>query len=331
MKVTRNEFNLDAHTGWTAELAAVTLPEFNGDSAAMTRLLEEMQSGLDSRLLMLNRKLDRLLGILADQTPTIGDPGGDEVQPAVVVTCLGSFRLKIDGIEVTQWRSGKARALFQYLVNRRRRLVSSDVLIEALWPDPDAVAARTSLKVAVHALRQVFSGMEGENSLSILAHEKGYQLNGKQLWLDVEEFERSYVLGRGLETEGHLAEALSWYTRAADLYRGDFLEDVWDEWVVFRRELLKDRYLFVLACLARAAADAGRFQDCIVRCQQLLEKDRCREDAYRMLMLCHSRLGQRSRVKSWYEFCVRALRAELDTTPEPTTIDMYHLALAGRA
>src|SRR4051812_12996929 len=47
------------------------------------------------------------------------------------------------------------------------------------------------------------------------------------------------------------------WERAADLYRGDFLADAWDDCIVFRREGLKDQYLYVLARLADAALEAG--------------------------------------------------------------------------
>jgi DNA-binding SARP family transcriptional activator len=160
-----------------------------------------------------------------------------------------------------------------------------------------------------------------------MAHEAGYQLSAADLWLDVEEFERCCVAGRRLERQGRMAEALGAYARAADLYAGDFLGDSWDDWVVFRREGLKDQYLFVVAKLADAALVDGDFQGCIVRCQQLLVHDRCREDTYRTLMLCHARLGQRDRVRCWYELCVRTLRSELGVEPEAETVALYRRAI----
>ena len=86
--------------------------------------------------------------------------------------------------------------------------------------------------------------------MSVQAHEAGYQLSAPDLWLDVEAFERYCVLGRRLESQGGQEDALAMFARAAALYRGDFLADVWDDWVVFRREGLKDQYLFAVARLA---------------------------------------------------------------------------------
>jgi DNA-binding SARP family transcriptional activator len=258
----------------------------------------------------------------------------------VAVSCFGLFTLLIDGVRVDIGRTGKTRALLQYLATHHGRPVPRERLIAELWPDPGAAAAATSLKVAVHALRQALqqlgpdpatagAGRPGTGGplVTVLAHEAGYQLCATGLWLDVEEFDRCCALGRRLERLGQTGAALDLYARAADLYQGDFLSDSWDDWVVFRREGLKDQYLFIVARLADAALADGDYQGCIERCQQLLAHDRCREDTYRTLMLCHGRLGQRDRVRCWYDLCVRTLRAELGVEPEPETRSLYLRAI----
>jgi DNA-binding SARP family transcriptional activator len=249
----------------------------------------------------------------------------------VAMYCFGTFRFYVDGTPVRGWRAGKTRALLQYLATHHDRPVPRETLIGELWPNPDAAAAGTSLKVAVHALRQALAQLPpappAAPALSVVAHEAGYQLSATDLWLDVEAFERCCALGRRLEARGRSADALPVFARAADLYSGDFLSDSWDDWVVFRREGLKDQYLFVVARLADAALAAGDFQGCIMRCQQLLVHDRCREDTYRTLMLCHARLGQRDRVRCWFDLCVRTLRAELGVGPEAETLRLYRRAI----
>src|SRR5262249_53531695 len=138
-------------------------------------------------------------------------------------------------------------------------------------------------------------------------------------------------LGAQLEANGQAVDALAMFDRAAELYRGDFLPDSWDEWAIFRREGLKDQYLFILAKLADARLRSGDFDSCIRLCRLLLEQDPCREDTYRMLMLCHAQLGQRGRVQRWFELCVQTLRSTLDIDPEPETLSVYQRARGGPA
>jgi DNA-binding SARP family transcriptional activator len=293
-----------------------------------------MTDAIEKRLAHLESQVAGVQRLLIQPTVHVAPFAETPLSAALVVCCLGPFRFRLGGMPVDDWRSGKARALFQYLVNHRGQPIPRDTLIETLWPDPVAAAPGTSLKVAVHLLRDVIARAQstvGEKvSLEVVSQGSCYLLKAADLWLDVEEFERCYALGRSWERQGQLTEALALYVRAAELYRGDFLEDLSDGWPTFRREALKDQYLFILAELATAAVNAGDYQDGIVWCQRLLAKDRCREDTYRTLMLCHARLGQRGRVQSWYELCVRTLQTELDCAPEPETEHAYRLALHGR-
>jgi two-component SAPR family response regulator len=294
----------------------------------------QLSGAIESRLTQLDNQVASLRRLIVQPAATSEPLRLGAISAVANVLCLGPFSYRLGGKLVDDWRSGKARTLFQYLVTHRGRPIPRDTLIEALWPNPSASAPGTSLKVAVHLLRQVIARVgvpEGtSDSLEIVSQDSCYRLNAASLWLDVDEFESCYATGRSFEAHRKPIEALASYARAAELYRGDFLEDLSDEWPTFRREALKDQYLFILARLAAAAAEAGDYQDGIIWCQRLLARDRCREDTYRTLMLCHARLGQRSRVRSWYELCVRTLKTELDCHPEPETEQTYRLAMAGR-
>ena len=54
----------------------------------------------------------------------------------VAVRCLGPLQVQAGTVDLTHWRSGKARSLFEYLVTHRGRVIPRDTLIEVLWPDP---------------------------------------------------------------------------------------------------------------------------------------------------------------------------------------------------
>jgi DNA-binding SARP family transcriptional activator len=295
--------------------------------------VEQLLDSIRQQEQRLNRQLEIAVGLLTgDASVRRGGRGTDEASDGtdalqhVHVRCFGQLELVIGGTAVREWRLGKARALFEYLVMHRGRPVGRDTLIEALWPDPDAVAGGNSLKVAVHSLRQTLQSVTRvtrTDAISVVAHESGYQLVAPALWLDVDEFERLCILGARSEHEHRHDDALQLYAAATELYRGDFLADSWDDWIVLRREGLKDQYLLMLGRLADAALDAGDYQTCIQRCRQILEQDRCREDAFRALMLCHTRLGQPGRVRRWYQLCTRMMRAELDLEPSSETVEIY--------
>ncbi len=264
----------------------------------------------------------------------LGGPPQLGVLPGLMrleVRCLGRFEVRSTWKQVERWQSVKAKSVFQYLVTRPREPVVKDVLMETLWPDCVPQAASNNLKAAMHGLRQILGGLfdRREGFPYVLFLQGSYAINPEvELWVDVEEFEQHWVLGRRLEREGKSAEAMREFELAEALYRGDYLVDEpYEEWTLLRREALKDTYLIILAKLADRSMEAADYESCLVYCQKILSKDPCREDAYRRLMCCYGRLGQRNRALHWYEICRRAIQTELDTTPGRETIALYHQLL----
>ncbi|MBE0431752.1 MAG: hypothetical protein IBX67_08000 [Dehalococcoidia bacterium] len=247
------------------------------------------------------------------------------------VRCLGRFDVSSGWRRVERWQSAKARSAFQYLMSRPREPVVKDILMDVIWPECDPQAASNNLKVAMHGVRQTISRLfhSSEGFPHILFLQGSYLTNPEiQLWVDVEEFEKHWRLGRRLEKEGKVAEAMWEFEQAEELYRGDYLEDEpYEEWTLLRREALKDVYLIILGKLADYSVRHADYESHITYCQKILAKDPCREDAYRWLMRCYSRLGQRNHALRWYEICRRTIQAELDTTPDQQTSALYQSLL----
>jgi DNA-binding SARP family transcriptional activator len=256
----------------------------------------------------------------------------DWSMPASInIHCFGRFEVRSPSGRVERWHSAKAKSVFQYLLIRPREPALRDTIMEALWPECSPQAAANSLKVAVHQLKSTLSGLGGEmeNFHQILFFQGSYLINPEmKLWIDVEEFERHWSAGRRFEKEQNAAEAIREYEHAEALYLGDYLvEELYEEWTLLRREALKDTYLIVLSKLAEHGILVNDYESCIHYSQKMLAQDNCREDAYRWLMSCYSRLGQRNRALRWYEICCRVIRNELEVSPDKRTADLYNRIL----
>jgi DNA-binding SARP family transcriptional activator len=265
---------------------------------------------------------------------------GQVVQPQTIpkpmrleVRCLGRFEIRSTWRQLERWQSLKVKSVIEYLMTRPRQPVIKDMLMEALWPDCDPQAANNNLKAAMHGLRQTLSCLldRPDNFPYILFLQGSYLVNPEvELWLDVEEFERHWKLGRHLEKEGKLTEAIREFELAEALYRGDYLEnEPYEDWTLLRRETLKDTYIFILGKLADYSVGDGDLESCIIYCQKILAKDSLREDAYRRLMCCYSRLGQRNRAVHWYEIYRRTIKAELDIPPDQEMVALHNRILNG--
>jgi two-component SAPR family response regulator len=244
------------------------------------------------------------------------------------VRCLGRFNVRSEFGQIDRWRSVKARSVFQYLLIRPRAPALKEMIMEALWPECSALAAANNLKAAVHQLKLTLNDLGGKKPdfQPVLFLQGSYALNQEtNLWIDVEEFEKHWACGRRLEKAQHLAEAMQEYEKAEALYQGDYLdEERYTDWTILRRETLKDIYLVVLNKLAGYGILIHDFERCIHYSQKMLDKDNCHEDAYRWLMYCYARLGQKNRALRWYEVCCRVIRSEMDAEPDKRTTGLFH-------
>ncbi len=255
-----------------------------------------------------------------------------QIAPALVIYCLGPFRVYQDDQPVANWPSGKGKCVFKYMAANRGHPIPKDVLMDLFWRDTDPNAARNNLNVAIHGLRQALRTMRPGFS-HILFQDDCYLLNpALGVWIDVEEFMQRYEAGQTLERQGKLAEAVREYEAAEGLYQGDFLEeDIYEEWPMARREGLKDSYLFILDRLNRHYLEERRYTICIHLSQKILAKDNCREEAHRRLMRCYSRQGERNLALRQYHACVETLARELEVSPTQETVALYDRIRRGEA
>jgi DNA-binding SARP family transcriptional activator len=245
--------------------------------------------------------------------------------PSLAVYCLGPFRVYQDDQLVTNWLSGKGKCIFKYMIAHRGRPIAKDILMDLFWRDANPEAARNNLNVAIYGLRQALRATQSDFS-HILFQDDHYLLNPAMgVWVDVEEFVQRYETGRTLEREGRLAEAVQEYEAAEGLYQGDlFEEDLYQDWLIPRREGLKDTYFVILSRLSRYHLKEKRYATSIHLCRKILAEDDCREDAHRCLMRCYSGQGQRNLALRQFHLCVETLARVLDVSPTPDTVALYH-------
>jgi DNA-binding SARP family transcriptional activator len=248
------------------------------------------------------------------------------------VTLLGSFSLQIGGQPVQKWRAGKARSLFQYLLVHRDRVVLREKLYEVLWPNSDGSPASSSLKVAMHAVRQIVQAGpdgSGRSGVRIVHQDFGYALYADGLSVDLDEFENLVEAGRAADKAGDRSAALAGYRDAMALYRGDFLAGDTADWIVEQREWCKSLALRVLDRLSTEALHSGDFDELIRWCRRIIELDPYHESAYQLLMSVHGHFGELGAVRRWYDVCVHRLADELGVEPSTETKHAYVAATQG--
>lgn len=246
------------------------------------------------------------------------------------VSCLGRFVLEIDGRPVKRWRGGRARSLFQYLLVNRNKLVLKERLYEVLWPHAEWSPNSSSLKVAVHALRQVLAVQKGQPLIEVIYQDFGYLLHvDPAVWIDFHEFEKLVAEAAAAEVRRETAAAARAYARAVSLYRGNFLVGESADWVDEQREWLRSSVLRALTLLADDALRRGDDDLALEYCRLSLGAESCREEAYRTIMLVHASRGELGQVQRWYGLCADRLQTQLGIGPSPETQRLLAETLGG--
>ncbi|MFF3629457.1 BTAD domain-containing putative transcriptional regulator [Streptomyces sp. NPDC002164] len=254
----------------------------------------------------------------------------------ISVRALGAFKVTFNGDPVERWQAGKARKLLQFLLLHRDQVVSRDSLYDALWPDASTAANSSSLKVAVHALRKILqqaqrlhSSEHLNSSLRVHTYESGYKLETRNVWTDFNEFESLVDRAYNAQKNHELHRADELYSKASEIYEGEFLPGLTDDWATTQREWLRSRQLVALNFLSERHLKQGDHLGVIDVCRRMLAVDSLHEDSYRMLISVHAELGQLTQVQRWYRLCVKRLRDELQVPPNDKTQRMYEHALRG--
>lgn len=253
---------------------------------------------------------------------------------SVSVTLLGSFSLRIDDKPVQKWRAGKARSLFQYLLVHRDRVVLRDKLYEVLWPHSDWSPSSSSLKVAMHALRQILQTRPdgtGASGVRIVHQDFGYALYADGMSVDIDEFETLIETGRAADKAGDVPAAMAAYRAAMDIYQGDFLPGDTADWIVEQREWCRSLALRALDRLSTEALHRGDFEQLVRWCRRTIELDPYRESAYQLVMSAHGRFGELGAVRRWHDMCARRLADELGVEPSVETERAYFQAMRGES
>ena len=244
--------------------------------------------------------------------------------PSITAYLLGMFRFTVNDKTVQTWPTGKGRAVLKYMLAHHEQPIPRDVLMDVFWPQAGPEAARNSLNVALHGLRQALKTV---TDVPVILFEEGaYCINPEfHIWIDVDEFDRHVQTGRRFGAKEQVAKAAAEYEAAIELYQGDFLAgDPYEEWPVLPRERLRVAYLETLDRLSQIYFDRKQYAACVTVCQKMLTHDNCREDAHCLLMQCYCRQGQHHLALRQYQTCVEALRSELNVDPAPATTQLYN-------
>lgn len=212
-------------------------------------------------------------------------------------------------------------ALLAYLLTFGDRQHARSLLAGLFWGEKSDADALHNLSDAIYRLRKQLEPRGIEPSRGLFSLDvTNVGLNPQaDVWVDVQEFLR--LTGPHAPLEHQLA--------ALELYQGDFLPGVYDDWVLLERDRLATRYRETLSRLLTHYQNSGALDQALEMARRLVGSDPLQEEANRVLMRLYYRAGRRDRALALYQSLRQRLAEELDVEPEPATSELFQTIQAG--
>jgi DNA-binding SARP family transcriptional activator/predicted ATPase len=183
------------------------------------------------------------------------------------------------------------------------------------WGKRPEQKARGSLSTALWHIRRCLP-----DETTILSDSHTAQFNPQaEIWLDVEEFE-ARASGKEIAT----------LQSAVALYRSDFLDGFYHDWIISERYRLETLFLDALARLMVGYETRGDHRAALATALRLLNREPLREDVHRLAMRLYCQLGQRSAALEQYDRCRGLMLEELGAELSVETAELYQAIVEGR-
>jgi DNA-binding SARP family transcriptional activator len=238
---------------------------------------------------------------------------------SLAVRVLSDFA--VDGIAPQALGSKKARLALQLLALAEGQAVSSDVLIDTLWPGTPPARPEDQLAVLMSRLRSVLGRDRIEH------RDYGYLLRCD--WLDATELA---VLGKEVEARreaGHAMGAVAAARVALSLIRGEGPPPLPGEWAQLKQAELERLIGRTRLVAATALLEAGDWIAAADAASAALERDPYDEAALRVLLRAYVMGGRVAGALAAYASARERMVDELGTDPSPETAALYTAILRG--
>jgi len=241
------------------------------------------------------------------------------------IRLFGSGRADYHGAPLVGFPRQQPFMLLCYLLLNKKYPFQREPLAAVIWGDCPSESARKYLRNALWRLRGKFqgAGAQIEDFLLITGDTVSFN-HSSDYWLDIEEFETHTTRFQNIPIERMSLENVSELEMAVELYEGDLLGSIYEDWCLYDRERLRLVHLNALYKLMVFHGLQGNYDRGLDCGERLLALDRTREKVHRQMMRLYTLSGDRSAALVQYQRCSQILREELDIHPMQETQDLYN-------
>lgn len=248
------------------------------------------------------------------------------------IKLLGPGQVHYDGKAITGFPVQQHCLLFYYLLLNRQVPHTREQAAAVFWGDSSSSLARKNLRNTLWRLSQAFQSI-GASLEDLITVQEDYVafVETDSYRLDIDEFEAAIRCSLDHSSQELSAEQVSQLENAVELYKGDLLEGVYEDWCLYERERLRLAFLNILIRLMDHHSRTGNYPRGLEYGQRILALDPTREKVHRQIMMIHWLAGNREAALLQYRSCCEVLQAELGLKPGQETQHLYETILRSSA
>lgn len=229
------------------------------------------------------------------------------------IRLFGHASVRWDQVPIKFAKRSVTLAMLAFLILRHGRPVSREALAFTLFPDFEETAALAELRRYLYLASKALPERDGDPWLLVDAETVRWN-DSADAFIDVMSFER---LGSAPETQA----------QAIELYSGDLLAEVYDDWIVPERERLRARFFAILEEMLERQRAARSYRGAIATAKRILAADPWREDTLRTLLALRYESGDSAGAIVEFEEFAKKVREELSAAPMPETLALRQAIL----
>lgn len=222
------------------------------------------------------------------------------------------------------WTTKRARDIFCYIASSKHHRVEKEILIDAFWGEEDFKAIEKNFHPTISHIRKALNSKQPFKQNFLVFRDGAYQLNPELSYsIDTEDFENLIAEAEKAKREDETEIFRKAVEAAHEIYRGEFMAGVYDDWAEERRIYYTEQHSRLLNNLAQLSFEQKDFANSLKYARELLREDPFREDVHQLVMKILASQGKPAAVQKQFETLKKLLDEDLGVEPAPETIETY--------
>lgn len=243
----------------------------------------------------------------------------------ICIRMLGQFSITQGNISVNDSsnRTHQLWNLLEYLIAFRKKTISQEELIGALWPDATSENPANALKNLIYRIRTTLQQQKFSSAREMVLFTNGsYRWNNElPCIVDTEEFARLVDLGaREKDEQKHILLNM----QALELYQGDLLPgSSYEKWVIGLANYFRAMYFKCVYDTLDLLQKQERYKEIHMLCERAIRIDAFEERVYHYLISALLEQNKRAQALERYNAVTELFYRELGVKPSDSLRALY--------